>query len=62
MSGCYPHSVIAYVGVPNGNVLKYDPNFDEIPEGDRYYQQRNTGRIIYNLAPFDPGDPEWSVG
>lgn len=55
------HSVIAYVGVPNGNVLKYDPNFDEIPEGDRYYQQRNTGRIIYNLAPFDPGDPEWSV-
>ncbi|WP_019680900.1 DUF4329 domain-containing protein [Ruminococcus flavefaciens] len=52
--------IIAYVGVPNGNVLKYDPNCDSIPKGDREYQQRNTGHIIYDLAPIDPNHPNWN--
>lgn len=54
-------NVIAYVGVPNGNVLKFDPQVDSIPNGNLEYQQRNTGRVIYSLAPFDANDPEWST-
>lgn len=55
------NSLVAYVGVPNGNILKFDPAVDRIPDGDPVYQQQNTGNVIFNLAPFDPNDPEWSV-
>ena len=55
------YSLVAYVGVPNGNILKFDPTVDRIPDVDPVYQQQNTGNVIFNLAPFDPNDPEWSV-
>lgn len=55
------NSLIAYVGVPNGNILKFDPAVDRIPDGDPVYQQQNTGNVIFNLAPFDRNDPEWSI-
>ena len=55
------HSVIAYVGVPNGNVLVFDPDVD-LPDGyDANYKfdQATAGRVIYTGAPFDnnPNDP-----
>ncbi len=49
------HSVIAYVGVPNGNILKFDPEIDI--ETDQF----STGNIIFELAPIDPNDPKWKV-
>lgn len=48
-------NVIAYVGVPNGNVLAFDPAYDIERE------QENTGRVIYSKAPIDPNDPAWKV-
>ena len=54
------HSVIAYVGVPNGNVLVFDPA--DIPDdydANYKFDQATTGSVIYSGAPFDdnPNDP-----
>lgn len=51
----YDFGIIAYVGVPNGNILKFDPNFDTVTT------QEETGNIIYELAPIDINDPKWKV-
>jgi len=48
----YELGIIAYVGVPNGNILKFDPKVDTVTT------QEETGNIIYELAPIDINDPK----